>query len=526
MRAPRTCALLLFLCSPLLAQTDTAGLRIKAESRLVLADEVVTGKKDEPIHGLTAKDFHVFEDGKEQVITGFQTHSGPAVPGMSQQQHFVLLLDARYDQGIDLKWVQLAALKFIEDNIGPNRLMSVAYYGAGCTPTVTVAVQFTDDVGQLRHALEAWPGLDCRPPFHDRDGQVRAWAYAQLAKDLGHVPGHKAVVLFAGGVPAPIADAGVATAPAARSIRQLEYQNEQSAEARRDPFGMALEFRKANVSVYPAGGTANAQNPVWALYLADATGGHELFRGNDAVAVFDAIAREQNESYTLAYVPEESREGSCHELKVTVDRPDGKVRGRNLYCNITEMSLPSANKMEAELENLAASPHAGNTTASASMPFFYEPGGAARVNLALEVPAPVLDPIEANGKLQVTMDVLGLVYNLGGSVAARFGDTVRFDFDDRQQFDSFVQHPLRYEHQFGVAPGNYRFKLIFRTAKDRFGVVETALTVDPFDDGQLGLSAIDSPPAESLTVSWTALSPGGTIEKATRIAERNSRLWP
>jgi hypothetical protein len=253
---------------------------------------------------------------------------------------------------------------------------------------------------------------------------------------------------------------------------------------------MALDFRKANVSVYPVGGSANAQNPGWALHLADVTGGHELFRGNDVVAAFDAIAREQDESYTLAYVPQESPEGSCHELKVTVDRPDVKVRGRNLYCNVKEITLASTNPLEAELENLAASPKAGSTAASASVPFFYEAGGVARVNLAVEIPAPALNPTESNGRLQATMDVLGLAYNLGGGVTARFGDKVSFDFASRQQFDDFVQHPLRYEHQFEIAPGNYRFKLVFRTAKDRYGVIETPLAVDPIDAAQLSLSAI------------------------------------
>ena len=493
---PKYAALLLFLCSPLLAQTGGTGaqgaasLKLEAEARLVLVDAVVTGKKDEPIHGLEAKDFSILEDGKEQTITGFQTHTGPAAPGMSQQQHFVLLLDARNDPGIDVKWVQQSAAKFVADNIGPNRLMSVTYYGAECTPTVTIAAQFTADVGELQHALDAWPGLNCCPPFHDRDGHVRARAYAQLAKDLAHVPGHKVVVLFAAVVPASIANAGLAAPSAAPSIRQLASQDEQSIDARQDPFGMALEFRKANVSVYPAGGTVNAQNPGWALRLADVTGGHELFRGNDVLAVFDAIAREQDESYTLGYVPEESPEGSCHELKVTVGRPDVKVRGRNLYCNVREITLASTNPLEAELENLAASPHAGNTAASASVPFFYEAGGVARVNLVVEIPAPVLNPTEVNGKLRASMDVLGLAYNLGGSVAARFGDKVSFDFASRQQFDSFIQHPLRYEHQFEIAPGNYRFKLIFRTTKDRFGVVETPLAVDPVDAAQLSVSAI------------------------------------
>jgi len=88
------------------------------------------------------------------------------------------------------------------------------------------------------------------------------------------------------------------------------------------------------------------------------------------------------------------------------------------------------------------------------------------------------------------MDVLGLAYNLGDEVAARFGDTVRFEFGSRRQFDDFLQHPFHYERQFRIAPGNYRFKLICRSAKDRFGVVETPLAIGPFDARRLSLSAI------------------------------------
>jgi hypothetical protein len=88
------------------------------------------------------------------------------------------------------------------------------------------------------------------------------------------------------------------------------------------------------------------------------------------------------------------------------------------------------------------------------------------------------------------MDVLGMAYVPGGDVAARFTHKVKFDFDSRQQFDDFLRHPLHYERQFEVAPGNYQFKLIFRSAKDRFGVVEAPLEIDPFNAGQLSVSAI------------------------------------
>jgi VWFA-related protein len=493
-------AAVLFLFFPLLAQNGgsgapgAAGLQLKTESRLVLVDAVVTGKKDEPIHGLTAKDFRVFEDGKEQTITGFQTHTGPATPGISQQQHFVLLFDGRpnrWESADDQKWIQQAAARFVADNAGPNRLMSVAYYTPGC---MTIATQFTTDVGQLQKSLGVWPSMTRCGHVPDPYGDVRARNYSQLAKDLAQVPGHKVVALFAAHVPAPVNAANQKPQPPPRIVSQKNQRpSRRSSPLERnatlsDPKGMQLDFRKSDVSVYPVEGQVGAKTPAWALSLADATGGHELNRGNDVVAVFNILAREQDESYTLAYVPKDSPEGSCHPLKVTVDLSDVKVRGRNLYCNVREASLASASPLENELANLPAS--RANTAASASAPFFYETSGEVRVDLTIEIRSPVLNPTEANGKLHASMDVLGLAYNLAGAVAARFSDTVRFDFDNRQQFDDFVQRPLRYEHQLKIAPGNYKFKLIFRTAKDRFGVVETPLAVEPFDAEQLSLSAI------------------------------------
>jgi len=167
------------------------------------------------------------------------------------------------------------------------------------------------------------------------------------------------------------------------------------------------------------------------------------------------------------------------------------VRGRNLYCNVHQAALVTVAKpKENELERLAESAETGNTTASASVPFFYEANGVARINVALEIPSPALEPTELNGRLHAEMDVLGMAYIPGGDVAARFTNKVKFDFDDRRQFDDFVRRPLHYERQFEIVPGNYQFKVIFRSAKDRFGVVEAPLAVDPFNAGQLSLSAI------------------------------------
>ena len=510
-------ALLSFVALPLGAQMGTAdsGVTIKAETRLVLVDAVVTAKKDEPIGNLTAKDFHIFEDGKEQPIAAFQTHTGSAIGGMSQIQHIVLLFDSRSTD--DPRAVAEAAAKFAADNAGPNRLMAVAYYSGGY---MTIATQFTTDVGELQKAARDWPNVR-RPSGADPEGLVLSAAYSKLARDLAKVPGHKVVVLFyarvmrqasagdnggspyqAGGPPG-VGNGGGMAGPSglggAAGIGASQQPNvpraspggaiEISPAALTDPEGMQLEFRKADASVYVVEGQSGARAPGWVLLLAEKTGGRELSRGNDVSGVLALLAREQDQSYTLAYVPADSAEGSCHTVKVTVSQPKVKVRGRDLYCNVPEAALASAKPAEAALESLAAAPPAGNTAASVALPFFYE-GRAVRVNLVLEIPAPALELSETFGKLQASMDVLGLAYNTDGEVVARFTDTAKYPFNDRPQFDAFVRQPLHYEHQFRVAPGNYKFKLIFRTAKDHAGVVETPLAVEPLDTGKLGMSPI------------------------------------
>ncbi|HEY1219822.1 MAG: VWA domain-containing protein [Bryobacteraceae bacterium] len=492
MRAPRRSALFLLLCSPLLAQTGgssgakTASVTLAPEVQPVLVDAVVTGEKDEPIHGLTEKDFHLLQDGKEQAITGFQTHGGSAAPGLSRQQHVALLIGAQSDG--DRKWIQQAAAKFVAGNAGPNRLMAVIYTDACYN---TISTPFTADANQLQHALDAWPDLVHCDGAPDPDGNLRPLYYAQVAKGLGQVLGHKAVALLVANLaPSAAAEGRKAPEPVA-ATRKVRARSGGNAEPHQDPFDMELEFRKADVSVYPAEAQAGVPAPAWALDLAEATGGHELSRGSDGLGVFDPLAREQDETYTLAYVPRLSAEGSCHPLKVTVNQPGVTVRGRNLYCNVRQAGpVVAAKPKENELEVLAASAGAGNTEASASVPFFYDPSGVARVTMALEIPSPVLDPTDLNGKLHAEIEVLGMAYSPGGGVAARFTHKLKFDFDSRRQLDDFLRHPIHYERQFEVAPGNYRFKVVFRSAKDRFGVVEAPLAIDPFNAGQLSLSAI------------------------------------
>ena len=68
--------------------------------------------------------------------------------------------------------------------------------------------------------------------------------------------------------------------------------------------------------------------------LASGTGGFPILNSNDLLAGLQKIAKEQDQYYLLGYAPTDSAEGSCHTLKVKVERSGETVRARSGYCNV------------------------------------------------------------------------------------------------------------------------------------------------------------------------------------------------
>src|SRR5579863_1199366 len=64
-----------------------SGTLIQTETRMVLVDTIVTDKKGEYVRNLTAKDFKVWEDNKEQAIKSFTFESDPNSPVNSQRRY-------------------------------------------------------------------------------------------------------------------------------------------------------------------------------------------------------------------------------------------------------------------------------------------------------------------------------------------------------------------------------------------------------------------------------------------------------
>ena len=126
-------------------------LVIKSETKVVIVDVVATDKKGAYVHDLTAKDFKVWEDNKEQTIESFALEAAAKSAAAPQTDYIVLLFDYGGMDASDQIRARQAAAGFIDANVGPNRRMAVANIDAG----LRIAQSFTDNAGRLKEAAES-----------------------------------------------------------------------------------------------------------------------------------------------------------------------------------------------------------------------------------------------------------------------------------------------------------------------------------------------------------------------------------
>jgi VWFA-related protein len=241
------------------------------------------------------------------------------------------------------------------------------------------------------------------------------------------------------------------------------------------------------VPPFPASASDNQQ----VLYqLADGTGGFVILNTNDLLGGLQKIAKDQNQYYLLGYKPAVSVEGSCHTLKVKVERGGTNVRARSGYCNVRPTDLLAGNPIEKDLETRASGEMQGNVTAMMQAPFFYTSPNAAQVHLAVEIPSTALKFEKVKGKQHAAVNILGIAYKPDASIAARFSDTVNVDFDGKKEVEEFQKVPFHYENQFGIASGEYKLKIVFSSGNDSFGKLEAPLLIDPYQGKEFSISSV------------------------------------
>src|ERR1700729_2124051 len=218
------------------AQTPAGG-SIKAETREVRVDVVVTDKKGNYVQDLTTNDFRVYEDDKQQAINSFSFGADPNIPIEAKRHYMVLFFDNSSMELGDQPQARAAAGKFIDAYAGPARVMAIVNFGG----SMQFTQNFTMDVNRLKQAVSgisvssippnasasnssgganagsmggapasavnagmSTSGLQSgMPSLGNSEGGFGAYtlllSLRQLAKSLTPIPGRKSLILFTAG---------------------------------------------------------------------------------------------------------------------------------------------------------------------------------------------------------------------------------------------------------------------------------------------------------------------------------------
>jgi VWFA-related protein len=364
------------LTTILLCVTGILGAQpTRTETREVQVDAIVATKNGAFVSDLTAKDFHILQDGKEQVIQGFAlepaTTAAGSASGAAQPHSLVLFFDETSIEPRDQIPVRQAATSFIDAEAGPNRRMAVVTFDG----SVRTVQGFTDDAGLLKNALApaTFHGLAPGAGDSGRSGDPSRIAEArsggamsadsftvrnmirslgELVNNLGELPGRKVVILFAGTLSSagdPKSELKEAVNAANKSgvavyaidVRPVYAQSEPSSAQLSPQAQIPTYMQKGGTGQGQPGDAGNLAAPLpdpryisqeILSGLAGNTGGF-VVRNTDLLGGLQKIAQEQDRYYALTYVAPESKEGSCHALRVKVDRKGTTVRARTSYCS-------------------------------------------------------------------------------------------------------------------------------------------------------------------------------------------------
>jgi VWFA-related protein len=497
-----------------------------SESKVVLVDAVVVGKNGEHVRDLTAKDFRVWEDNKEQTIQSLAVTTNASD---QEPRRIVLYFDDTGMSPADQSAARQAAAGFVDTYAGPNRLMAVINFDDG----FRVVQSFTENAGRLKEAargVRITASSSGLAPRETAMGTTEAntrnliQSLASLARNLNAVPGRKVIVLFTSGTSFAAArqadvtslvqssnQSNVALYPVVQGVVQSASGTPFDLGQRTHPGTFASPNRiqggagdLATTGSQPAGSVP--------LTIANGTGGLILSGSNDLLAQLQRIGADQNQSYVLGYTPPDSKEGVCHTLRVKVDRGGTEVRSRSSYCTAKPQDLLAESRVEQDLEKRATG-QTGGPAASIQAPFFYVAPNVARVHVAMELATDALKFENQKGKLHGEMNILGIASAADGGVAARFSDIVKRDFDTKQDLDKWKEKPLHYEKQFKIAAGQYNLTVVFSSLGASFGKVETPLEVPAYERGRFAISGLalskEVRPASELGLE-ASLIDGGT----------------
>jgi len=523
---------------------------MRARSEVVLVNVVARDKQGKLIRDLTAADFTVLEDGKQQKITSFDIENTDATPEFTtgpQQTTVLTLPKARAETKpgelppnppsvlkdrrliilfFDLSAMQpdeidrstTAAQKYLDQQMAAADLVSVVSLGS----SVRVEQDFTTDHAQLKLALDrlnpsSGAGFeagstgttegtpDTGAPFTADDTEYnifntdrRLEALRTVAAAVSRIDQKKSLIYFSSGMDrtgienqSQLRAAINAAVRSNLSIYTLDIRGLQALV----PGGEAQSASLRGTSPYSGRATINALNSNFTtqetlVTLAGDTGGRAFLDSNDFNQVFKRVQEDTSTYYMLGYhSTNPARDGRFRRITVQVKRPGLKLEYRRGYYAPADFQHSNRAGRELQLEDELAS-----ELPSTDLPVYLATGyfrmadNKFFVPISLVVPGSEIPFTRGGDQDKATLDVIGAVTDSNQRPITSLRDTVKFNVAGSQEVR---RKNVQYNSGFVLPAGQYHVKIVVRENQSgRLGSFETDLIVPEFKTVPLKMSSV------------------------------------
>ena len=346
---------------PIQTQSAVSGPSVGASlltlnARLVELDVVVTDKTGKPVDGLTAKDFQVFEDGKQQRIRSLETPSAHALPATSDGRGASAVFDAAQPASFGRSPVNILILDQLNTHFADSSFARRCLHDYLASqpallpePTTLLSIydnhfkllqSFTRDRDALLRALAAAPaeyawklevnGRTEYGPVERLDQSLRA--LEEISQSYARVPGRKNLIWVGGGFPT-IDPATIDRGDAQEVKDTLQHvtdvlQNTHITLYAIDPSSSSAGVTEITDSVQlefaeATGDALSGNNDPFGASddfdrLGPLTGGRVIRGKNDIVRQIAASVDLGANYYTLSYTPSSSSKAAAQFRKIRV----------------------------------------------------------------------------------------------------------------------------------------------------------------------------------------------------------------
>ena len=275
-------------------------------TNLVVVPVVVVDNTGATVHGLTAEDFRLTEDGKPVAIASFV--APPADARAGDGRFIVLALDNLQTHATIGLRVRNIARQFV-DRMGPTDILSVISINGGRATTTTSKSELRSAIDRFIPAF----GDDTWLPGTKAEHGLKM--INSLADQVAKAPHRRKVLVFIGN--------SMLFAPQTRSA--LGGTSTMPAPEWQDAIRGTSRNNMTVYTIDPMGLMGSTGD--WAHSFTEQTGGAAWARSNNYTAAIDRIWHESASFYLLGYALP-INDLKIHEIDVKVARPGVTVRAR------------------------------------------------------------------------------------------------------------------------------------------------------------------------------------------------------